>query len=156
MARLDHIHSLHGLRHKNNNSITTIPNAGWHLSYFLPPERIREKILNLTHVEFNKPEYYGLDNIIKSIRTGKDLFNRDRVQWVRATKRDIQPKYAHLLPIEYRYTPPPYLEPEIKTATPKVSQPKVSQSKAKLKIKHSKNMKLRTMIAYLQKRSQSS
>lgn len=57
----------------------TLPNAGWHLSYFGDSEFIRNKLQHFGHQEYNAEEYTSLENINRSIQEGKDLFNRDNV-----------------------------------------------------------------------------
>jgi beta-1,4-mannosyl-glycoprotein beta-1,4-N-acetylglucosaminyltransferase len=59
--------------------------GGWHLSYFMSPESIREKIKAFSHQEWNKEQYLNLDSIIAAINSGKDLFSRgdheDLIPW---------------------------------------------------------------------------
>jgi len=57
--------------------IVRIPNAGWHLTYFGDIEFIRNKIRNIAHQEFNKPEYLDEKLIQSRIEKCDDLFGRD-------------------------------------------------------------------------------
>jgi len=70
-------HTPHYLRSQSHN-MDKILNAGWHLSYFMPPEKIAEKIESFSHQEYNKEKYKNLSKIKEYISTGKDLFNRDQ------------------------------------------------------------------------------
>ena len=56
-----------------------IKNAGWHLSYFGDSTFIQNKLAHFGHQEYNKDEYTNEEHIKKSIREGKDLFNRENV-----------------------------------------------------------------------------
>lgn len=53
-----------------------VSNAGWHLSYFQPPELIAHKIKSFAHTEFDDPKYTSLEHIKKCLETGEDLFGR--------------------------------------------------------------------------------
>ncbi len=68
---------LHHLRSQRNN-FPVIKNAGWHFSYFMKPELIREKILSIADVE-NLSEYKNmeLNEIINKINIAQDLYGRN-------------------------------------------------------------------------------
>jgi beta-1,4-mannosyl-glycoprotein beta-1,4-N-acetylglucosaminyltransferase len=51
--------------------------SGWHLSYMGGKEMIKNKIKTISHTEYNKEEYYNDKNIELSLKTGKDIFNRE-------------------------------------------------------------------------------
>lgn len=51
-------------------------NAGWHLSYFMTPEKIAEKIKSFAHHELNTPFYTNIERIKNCVELGKDLYNR--------------------------------------------------------------------------------
>ena len=55
----------------------TIPNAGWHLSYFGNKEFIKNKIENFAHQEYNSEKYTDTSQIQNKIDNNLDLFNRD-------------------------------------------------------------------------------
>ena len=69
-----------GLR-DNRNSFPRIEEGGWHFSYLGGIEKIRTKIESFAHSEFNRPEITSDENIIKSLETGKDIFNRPGVSY---------------------------------------------------------------------------
>ena len=86
------------------HSLPKIPNAGWHLSYFMSPEEIAEKIKAFSHTEFNEPQYTDLTSIKNAIMNGKDLFRRSCSEdCVRTTKNDKLPKNVNVLPKQYQY-----------------------------------------------------
>jgi len=54
-----------------------IKNGGWHFSFLMTPQKIREKIKSFAHSEFNTNDYNDLDKITNSIIKGIDIFDRD-------------------------------------------------------------------------------
>ena len=73
----------------------TIPNGGWHLSYFGDTGFISNKIKNFGHQEYNSEQI--INNLESKISKGLDIFNRPI---------DIQ-----FIPIELnKYLPPNYLQ----------------------------------------------
>ena len=54
-----------------------ISNGGWHFSYLKKSIDIQKKIKSFAHTEFNKEEFFNLENIEKSINECKDLFGRN-------------------------------------------------------------------------------
>ena len=56
----------------------TLPiyNGGWHFSFLMSKEKIREKVKSFAHTECDKEEFISLENIEKAIKTKKDLFGR--------------------------------------------------------------------------------
>eukprot|EP01041_Mallomonas_annulata_P003659 gene3659-7287_t len=70
---------LHDLRFKYKRSwtqISVIPNAGWHMSYFMSVEDIARKVNSNSHFEFWCDNFTSTDWIKKCQREGIDLFNR--------------------------------------------------------------------------------
>lgn len=63
------------LREQRNN-IERINAGGWHLSCWMTPEEIAEKIKTFSHQEYNKEQYTNIDNIIKNIRDTGDYLGR--------------------------------------------------------------------------------
>ena len=53
--------------------------GGWHFSYLMNSEQIKEKIMAFGHAEYNKPEYVDLNNIGKKINKSIDLFDRKQL-----------------------------------------------------------------------------
>lgn len=100
LGSVDRIRSIgaDNIRVSRNVQITgLIHNAGWHLSYFMSPERIALKIDSFAHQEYNKEEYTNLEHVKKCIEQGKDLFNRNYEDLIPADPDD-RPVYSNLLP----------------------------------------------------------
>lgn len=53
-----------------------VPEGGWHLSYFMTPEQISDKIQSFSHQELNTEYMRNPDRIRAVIEGGKDLFER--------------------------------------------------------------------------------
>ena len=53
-----------------------IEDGGYHLSFFMTPEKIQKKILTYSHQEFNNPEYTDIEKIKHRMFTGVDMFDR--------------------------------------------------------------------------------
>lgn len=51
--------------------------GGWHLSYFMSPELIVNKLENFAHQEFNTPEWKNIDRIRDVVYNSKDPYGRD-------------------------------------------------------------------------------
>lgn len=64
------------LRDKRNGGFP-IREGGWHLSYMGGKEMIKKKIQTIAHTEFNKPQFYSDENIDKCLTEGKDVFDRE-------------------------------------------------------------------------------
>ncbi|MEY7922617.1 benzoate transporter, partial [Enterobacter cloacae] len=56
-----------------------IPNAGWHFSWIMTPDRISEKMNSISHTEYNLPEFNNKAHIIDALEKGKDIWGRERV-----------------------------------------------------------------------------
>lgn len=54
-----------------------IQDAGWHLTYFMTPEQIKNKIESFAHVEYNTPHYTDLTRIQKCIEDSTDIYERE-------------------------------------------------------------------------------
>lgn len=69
-----------------------LPNAGWHFSYLGGIDRIKRKIENWAHQEYNRPDVKDTSNIIEAITKGMDLFHRgDKYDFVDID--DTYPRY---------------------------------------------------------------
>ncbi len=66
-------------------AFTTIPNGGWHLSYFGSAEFIQNKITNFAHQEYNTPEFTNIDKIKQRLDQGVDIYDRP----IKITKMSI-------------------------------------------------------------------
>jgi beta-1,4-mannosyl-glycoprotein beta-1,4-N-acetylglucosaminyltransferase len=78
-------HDIETIRNLQAGIANAVRPGGWHLSYFMSPELIREKIKAFSHQEWNKEPYLNLDSITAAINSGKDLFSRgdheDLMEW---------------------------------------------------------------------------
>ena len=92
IVTLDEIKSFNiGQIRSGQSQIQIIKDSGWHLSYFMSPELIQEKIKSFSHQEFNSAEYLDINNITKAIDSGLDLFKRGEHQ-------DLVPRTTQTLP----------------------------------------------------------
>ena len=72
-------------------SLPRVSQGGWHLSYWGSPEKIRTKILNFAHQEFNSQEFTDSEKIAKRVPAGEDLFNRGgRLQFTHVDRNELQ------------------------------------------------------------------
>lgn len=69
-----------------------IPNGGWHFSYIGGVKRIRKKLAEFAHQEYNNDQYNTPEKIIKAISTGEDFLNRGLKFKVNSV--DFLPKYV--------------------------------------------------------------
>lgn len=93
--------SLQNLR-SSWNTMKSISNAGWHLSYFFSYELIQYKIKAFSHTEFDSKEYTSLKNIEQSIKEGRDLFKRKGFIISPANNNDTLPENIRILPNMYQ------------------------------------------------------
>lgn len=61
--------------------IPTILNCGWHYSYFGDVDYVLDKINTLSHVENKTDNIMNRNNIIESMKTGRDIYFRNDHQW---------------------------------------------------------------------------
>lgn len=75
-----------------------VRDAGWHLTNFLTPEQIRNKLENYSHSEYNNEKFTDIERINYLIENQLDLFQRDESEFklIKATKEPL-PVYKHLL-----------------------------------------------------------
>ena len=50
--------------------------GGWHLSYFMTPEQIKDKIENFSHQELNTPHWTDVNRIADCMANGRDVYDR--------------------------------------------------------------------------------
>ena len=62
---------------RDRNKISHFNNAGWSLSSFGEPEKIKEKLESIAHKEFNNDKFKNINHIINCQKTGADLFYRN-------------------------------------------------------------------------------
>ena len=58
-------------------NLKIIKDGGWHFSFLYDVDGIIRKISSFQHIEYDKDEYKNKETIIKKIREGKDVFNRN-------------------------------------------------------------------------------
>jgi len=54
-----------------------VMNAGWHISFFMSPEEIQNKILTFAHQEFNNDNFTNLEKIKERLKNLQDPFDRN-------------------------------------------------------------------------------
>jgi len=62
---------------RDRNKISHFNNAGWSLSSFGGPEKVKEKFESIAHKEFNNDKFKNINHIINCQKTGADLFYRN-------------------------------------------------------------------------------
>lgn len=55
-----------------------IDDGGWHFSYLMSPNQIRDKIMSFGHAEFNNEKYTDPKKIAEKIEKNLDLFDRNQ------------------------------------------------------------------------------
>ena len=75
-----------------------ISKGGYHLSYWGDAEKIKYKIENFAHTEFNKEEYTSIDKIQQRINKGEDIFSRpaDFNQLIKVDQAEIDREIYHI------------------------------------------------------------
>lgn len=56
-----------------------VPNAGWHLSYFMDADRIHEKLRTFAHSEYDTPEAHG--RVDQMLQQGIDIHGKILDRW---------------------------------------------------------------------------
>ena len=69
---------------KLKDKLPSIKNGGWHFSYFMTPEKIREKVLAIAEVE-KIDQYLSIseEEIAEKVANGRDLYDRHDVPFFR-------------------------------------------------------------------------
>lgn len=101
ICRKSHLNALSIQECRNESLKGTYPrisNAGWHLSYFMTINEIKNKVRSFSHEELNTEEYLNDENIINAISTGKDLFKRGE-------NEDCIKRINQELPVNYKILP---------------------------------------------------
>lgn len=65
----------------DREQLPTIQNAGWHYSYFGDVDYVLDKINTLSHVENKTERIMDRNNILESMKTGRDIYFRDNHLW---------------------------------------------------------------------------
>mmetsp|Transcript_24578 Transcript_24578/g.36196 ORF Transcript_24578/g.36196 Transcript_24578/m.36196 type:complete len:443 (+) Transcript_24578:75-1403(+) len=63
--------------HPPEEASRSIPNAGWHLSYFLSHEDVVRKVESFPHREFDRPEFKADDHVHDCLLNGADIYQRE-------------------------------------------------------------------------------
>ena len=56
-----------------------INNGGWHFSYLMSPNQIREKIMSFGHAEFNHTKFTDITKIEEKVHQNLDLYDREQI-----------------------------------------------------------------------------
>ena len=72
-------------------SVPFIYNGGAHLSYWMTPEQISDKVKSFAHQELNKEPYTNVEYIRKCIAEGKNIFSPD-APLVPSTEDEVDPE----------------------------------------------------------------
>ena len=62
---------------EQRNKIPVVTNGGWHLSNWMSPEEISEKIKSFSHQEYNTDHFTDVNTITENIKNGGDFLGRD-------------------------------------------------------------------------------
>jgi len=65
--------------------------SGWHLSYFMQPEKIITKLEDFAHQELNTDYFKDISRINSCINSRKDLFDRDDHEFVEVDPNEFFP-----------------------------------------------------------------
>ena len=71
--------------------------CGWHLSYFLTPELIVEKIKSFSHQEYNHGKYIDVNYVKECIKNGVSMFNNNRCPYISLEDNKYPPPFAESL-----------------------------------------------------------
>ena len=69
-----------------------VKNGGWHFSFLMRPDQIKNKIKSFAHSEYNNNYYTNIEKIERSIEEKIDLFNRP-ISYKKDIIDEIFPKY---------------------------------------------------------------
>jgi len=98
------LHSANNLRIGiRNRSIEAriLENGGWHFSYMMNEEQIRNKIRSFSHQEFNTPEFLENISVQRTLVNKEDLLLRDGFIWDFSPTNKL-PKTVRNNPRKYR------------------------------------------------------
>jgi len=74
---------------------TVIYDAGWHYSYMMNVEQIKNKLVSFSHTEFNTPHVIDQIDPVNQVASNKDILGRDHVDWQLITLDQVQlPTYV--------------------------------------------------------------
>ena len=75
----------------------SLPNGGWHFSYFGDSNFIKNKIENFSHQEYNNEDYKSQEHINNCIQNKRSLFNESYLIDVNIEENDYLPKQYKML-----------------------------------------------------------
>jgi beta-1,4-mannosyl-glycoprotein beta-1,4-N-acetylglucosaminyltransferase len=75
----------------------SIPNGGWHFSYFGDSNFIKNKIENFSHQEYNNEDYKSQEHINNCIQNKRSLFNESYLIDISLEENDYLPKQYKML-----------------------------------------------------------
>lgn len=81
--------------------ITHVSNGGWHLSNWMSPEEIKQKIESFSHQEYNNDMYTNIDVITQRMKNGEDFLGRS---FNKFTKFDVDTLPSDFKDIILKYT----------------------------------------------------
>lgn len=83
--------------------LPTLTNCGWHYSYFGDVDYVLDKINTLSHVENKTKQIMDRQNIIDSMKTGRDIYFRDNHHWKILNQHEVDfPKAVRDNPEKYK------------------------------------------------------
>ena len=86
------------LLRKTNTSTTEVVrfrNAGWHCSYcFSTLAAFRNKVQSFSHEEYNLPEYFEKDHVVRSVQAGVSLFDHLEPDFFSRLRRPDAPRFV--------------------------------------------------------------
>jgi len=68
--------------------------SGWHLSFMGGKELIKRKIQTISHTEYNNEKYYNDKNIDECLLLGKDVFQREGMNFQIVNPSSFYPEYV--------------------------------------------------------------
>ncbi|KAI9030509.1 glycosyl transferase [Hyaloraphidium curvatum] len=71
--------------------------CGWHMSYFMSPTRIREKLLAFSHKEYSGPPYTTLEHIRDKLSRAESLFTPTPMKLAVPDPRDSKAEIPRLI-----------------------------------------------------------
>ena len=79
--------------------VRTIPNGGWHLSYFGYVEFIKNKLQHFAHQEFNNAQYVNNEFIMEHIKNKTNMFDsKCKIEYIKTTdNKFLPPQYETYL-----------------------------------------------------------
>lgn len=77
--------------------------GGWHLSYMGGPQAIKKKLQSFSHQEYNTPYFTDTKRIGSIIKTGKDILDREYMDFQRIPLDDSFPRLVREQPGKFKH-----------------------------------------------------